>query len=135
ADGKVDLAIGVPLEDVGSVADAGEVDVIYGSSAGLSTTVVRAPQRFQDSTLEAGAEFGRSLTAWNFGRDETHILPPDNFSVTVITADLAIGVPFKDVNGQQDAGAVTVFYGSSSANGLTTSSRQIWTQDSPNVPG
>ena len=44
-------------------------------------------------------------------------------------------MPFKDVNGQQDAGAVTVFYGSSSANGLTTSSRQIWTQDSPNVPG
>jgi hypothetical protein len=134
ADGKADLAIGVPREDVGSVDKAGEVNVIYGSSAGLSTTV-RTPQIFRDSTPEAGAEFGRSLTAWNFGRDETHILPPDNFSVTVKTADLAIGVPFKDVNGQEDAGAVTVFYGSSDANGLTTSSRQTWTEDSPNVPG
>ena len=134
ADGKADLAIGVPREDVGSVDNAGEVNVIYGSSAGLSTTV-RTPQIFRDSTPEAGAEFGRSLTAWNFGRNETHILPPDNFSVTVITADLAISVPFKDVNGQKDAGAVTVFYGSSDSNGLTTSSRQIWTEDSPNVPG
>jgi hypothetical protein len=135
ADGKKDLAVGVPGEDVGSVGNAGEVNVIYGSSAGLSTTAVRGPQRFQDSTLEAGAQFGQSLTAWNFGRNETRILPPDNFRVTVETADLAIGVPFRDVNGQTNAGAVDVFYGSAASNGLTSSSRQIWTQASPNVPG
>jgi hypothetical protein len=135
ADGKKDLAVGVPGEDVGSVGNAGEVNVIYGSSAGLSTTTVRAPQRFRDSTLEAGAQFGQSLTAWNFGRNETRILPPDNFRVTVETADLAIGVPFRDVNGQRNAGEVNVFYGSSSSNGLTSSSRQIWTQASSGVPG
>jgi FG-GAP repeat len=135
ADGKRDLAVGVPGKDVGSIGNAGEVNVIYGSSDGLSTSAVRAPQRFRDSTLEAGAQFGRSLTAWNFGLNETRILPPDNFRVTVETADLAIGVPFKDVNSQTNAGEVNVFYGSSSSNGLTSSSRQIWTQASPGVPG
>jgi hypothetical protein len=44
-DGFSDLAIGVPIEDVGTVGDAGAVNVIYGSlgisinSGGLSATV------------------------------------------------------------------------------------------------
>jgi hypothetical protein len=35
-DGFADLAVGVPLEDVGTVANAGAVNVIYGASGGLS---------------------------------------------------------------------------------------------------
>jgi len=35
-DGRDDLAIGVPFEDVGSIADAGAVNVLYGRSAGLN---------------------------------------------------------------------------------------------------
>jgi hypothetical protein len=35
-DGCADLAIGVPREDVGSVTDAGMVNVIYGGSQGLT---------------------------------------------------------------------------------------------------
>jgi hypothetical protein len=34
-DGKDDLAIGVPLEDLGNIRDAGAVNVIYGSDNGL----------------------------------------------------------------------------------------------------
>ena len=135
ADGKVDLAIGVPREDVGSRSDVGEVDVIYGSSAGLSPTTVRGPQTLRDTSPQAGEQFGRSLTAWNFGRDETHVLPPDNFSVTIASADLAVGAPFRDVSGQRDAGEVKVFYGSVDHHGLRTSGTQIWTQATSNVPG
>ena len=38
-DGFDDLAIGLPNEDVGSLEDAGTVNVIYGSASGLSSTV------------------------------------------------------------------------------------------------
>ena len=34
--GYADLAIGVPHENVGAVADAGAVNVLYGSAAGLT---------------------------------------------------------------------------------------------------
>jgi hypothetical protein len=35
-DGLADLAVGSPYEDVGTVADAGAVNILYGSGAGLS---------------------------------------------------------------------------------------------------
>ncbi|HEV8420554.1 MAG TPA: hypothetical protein VGR13_04295 [Actinomycetota bacterium] len=59
-----DLAVGVLAEDVGAVGDAGAVNVLDGSSAGLTAT---GDQFFhQDSagvldTAEADDEFGRSL--------------------------------------------------------------------------
>jgi hypothetical protein len=37
-DGFADLAIGVPHEDVGTIADAGAVNVLYGSTGGLTGT-------------------------------------------------------------------------------------------------
>jgi hypothetical protein len=39
-DGKDDLAIGVPFEDVisGSTSSAGQMQILYGSSSGLSAT-------------------------------------------------------------------------------------------------
>jgi hypothetical protein len=37
-DGRIDLAIGVPGEGIGSAEDSGAVSVIYGSSAGLRAT-------------------------------------------------------------------------------------------------
>ena len=36
ADGYADLAIGIPLEDVGRTKDAGVVQVLYGSASGLT---------------------------------------------------------------------------------------------------
>ena len=50
-DGKDDLAIGVPGEDVGSTINGGAVQVLYGSSKGLSGTSPIANQFWtQDST-------------------------------------------------------------------------------------
>ena len=63
-DGYADLAVGVPYEGVGAVADAGGVNVLYGSSGGLSTT---GSQWFDQSTsglpgsAEAYDRFGGAL--------------------------------------------------------------------------
>ena len=35
-DGFADLAVGVPFENVGSVSDAGAVNILYGSASGLT---------------------------------------------------------------------------------------------------
>jgi hypothetical protein len=148
ADGRKDLAIGAPFEDVlvdrggntsEHVSNAGEVNVIYGSPAGLSTAG-QAPQQFHQDTInindsvESGDEFGKSLTAWNFGRNETRQACGTFgcFTIPVITADLAIGVPFEDVGSAVNAGAVNVIYGCTTcfANfaGLTSVADQFWTQ-------
>ncbi len=112
-DGRDDLAIGVPLEDQSLTiftADAGAVNVIYGSPAGLSATYV--PNVFlqqgfygvQDPA-EPGDHFGASLAAGRFNLDGYD--------------DLAVGVPEENVGGKQLAGAVNVIYGA--AGGLSSS--------------
>jgi hypothetical protein len=128
-DGRKDLAIGVPGEDVTTatkklVVDAGVVQILYGGNGLFSCCEGPAPQVFQHivSSISGpaadGDQFGFALSAWNFGR--------------TAQADLAVGVPFDDlvdaaghpiVNG----GSVHVFYGSSG--GLTTTGRQVWTQN------
>jgi FG-GAP repeat len=68
-DGFADLAIGVRNEVLGGAGDAGAVNVIYGSSDGLSATAVRPDQFWtQDSpdvedTAEQADIFGASLAA------------------------------------------------------------------------
>lgn len=65
-DGPADLAIGVPLESVDVIPNAGAINVLYGSSSGL---VGPGSQLFhQDvdgigSSAEDGDQFGRSLGA------------------------------------------------------------------------
>jgi hypothetical protein len=116
-DGKVDLAIGTPSKDAAGFANVGQVYVVYGSSSGISPFATRGAQIFNNlSGLQTGARFGSSLTAWNFGHDETFITL--HGLITVRTADLAIGAPYRNVNGVSGAGEVDVVYGSSSLNGL-----------------
>ncbi len=126
-DGRADLAIGSPGEDVGAITDAGLVTVIYGSSGGPNLT--RTQNWTQDSsgildTAEVGDQFGYALSAWNYGRGNQ--------------SDLAIGVPFEDVvsaldgTQQVDAGAVNVIYGSATT-GLSATGNQFWHQDSPGI--
>jgi hypothetical protein len=133
-DGKDDLAIGVPGEDVvtegGIVDSAGAVNVIYGSSSGLSDTT-QSPDQFLvqgfqdvDDVAEANDLFGYSLSAADFNGDGKD--------------DLVIGVPGEGViteGGTVDsAGAVNVIYGS--PNGLSATSPepdQFWTQDTGGI--
>lgn len=134
-DGKTDLAIGVPLRNVLDVTAAGQVWVLFGSSPSGLSFQTRVPQGFNERstnmplTLVAGDHFGQSLSAWNFGKDE-HTFN----NITLKTADLAIGVPFRTVNGAAGAGAVVVVYGSVFQNGLIGTPIQLWSQNTAGVP-
>jgi hypothetical protein len=68
-DGADDLAVGVPGENVGSVVDAGSVNVLYGSTGtGLSRI---GSQLFTQpiSAVEADDQFGFALAAGDFNND------------------------------------------------------------------
>ena len=117
-DAFVDLAAGAPFEDVGGTADAGAVSAVPGSTAGL--TAVGAQLFTQVAgTVEAGDFFGFALAAGDFNANTF--------------ADLAGGAPAEDVGSVVDAGSVSVVPGS--AAGLTSVGGQIFTQDTPGVPG
>ncbi|KIG15360.1 putative integrin-like protein [Enhygromyxa salina] len=121
-DGFADLAIGVPFESIGAVADGGAVNVLYGSAKGL-TAAGNQIWHQNSAGLIGAAEpsdlFGWALTSGDFNKDGYQ--------------DLAVGVPGEDVGGVADAGAVNVIYGS--AAGLSATSNQIWHQDVAGVGG
>jgi hypothetical protein len=105
-DGFFDLAVGVPSEDVGTVYDAGAVNVIYGGSGGLSATgdqlwtqdnctIVSDPETFD--------RFGATLAAGDLNGDGYD--------------DLAVGAPDESVGTASSAGAVVVLFGSSTGLG------------------
>lgn len=115
-DGRDDLAIGAPGETVGGKDFAGAVNVLYGSGAGLSAAGDQLWH--QDSTdiankAEASDQFGLSVGAGDFNGDGF--------------ADLAVGIPYEDLDKGADAGAVDVIYGSVA--GLTATEDDFWTQD------
>jgi hypothetical protein len=120
-DSVADLAIGAPSEGVGSAAQAGAVNVVYGAAGGLTATGNQ--QWRQDSGIggmaELGDRFGFALTSGDFNNDTL--------------ADLAIGAPVEDVGTVVDAGAVNVLYGS--AGRLTTLGNQQWRQGSGGIIG
>jgi hypothetical protein len=117
-----DLAIAAPDESVGSLSQAGAVNVLYGSAGQL--TAEGSQQFTQDSPgvvgdAASGDFLGDALAAGDFDNDSF--------------ADLAIGVPLEEVGGARDAGAVNVLPGS--AGRLTGDGSQYFTQDSPGVVG
>lgn len=122
--GVKDLAVGVPGEDLTAGTDAGMVNVIYGTSSGLSVTAGTNPIAIVQSSfgepVEPGDQFGATLSAWNFGRSAQ--------------ADLAMGAPLEDIGTLVDAGAMFVIYGGTTGLKPATSTVQTWTQDSANVP-
>lgn len=122
ADGSGDLAAGVPGEDVGTGADAGAAQILYGSVTGLVAT--GGEVWYQDSPGVLGRsemqdDFGYALAAGDLDGDGAD--------------DLAVGAPFEDEGGALDAGAVNVLYGS--RGGLTATGNQLWALDSPSIPG
>jgi len=113
-DGFVDLAVGVPFEDIGSRANAGAVNVIYGSNRGLSSMGNQLWTQDSPGILnaaEARDEFGFALAAEDFNGDNA--------------ADLAIGIPGEDP--PTNGGSVAVILGRSS--GLSPAGNELWSQD------
>lgn len=126
-DGFDDLAIGAPHEDLGTVADAGSVTVIYGSDHGLQPSgdpalhtlaqVFTQNRSGVEDTAEPGDFFGATLATADLGRGGQE--------------DLVIGAPLEDVGATTNAGAVHVIYGSE--DGLQPVDDQQWTQASRGI--
>lgn len=123
-----DLAIGAPSRRVAANDDdddyLGTVNVIYGSSSGLTPSGNQLWTEATPGVLgKSGTDgFGGTLTAGDFGRD----LDGRHFD------DLAIGAP-DNGPGNDFRGAVHVLYGT--AGGLTVVGNQLWKQNVPGVPG
>jgi hypothetical protein len=134
-DGAEDLAIGVPGEDIGAVADCGAVNVIYSLAImpglGLDAFATIPSELWHQNSPavqdvnEAGDAFGSALAACNFDGARG--------------ADLAIGVPLEDVGAFMDTGAVNVIYSAGLAFGLDAAAAPVldefWHQGTPGVGG
>jgi hypothetical protein len=98
-DGHAELAIGVPGANRGAASEAGAVVVQRGGSDGPNggpTLIVQ--EDFSGGLSESMDRFGAQLAAGHFDADSC--------------ADLAIGVPFDNPDGEVEAGIVYVLYGS-----------------------
>ncbi len=117
-DGAMDLAIGVPWEDLGTASNGGAVHVLYGSSSSTGLSTARHQFWHQgspgvDGALEDGDAFGSTLAAGDFDGDGYD--------------DLAIGAPFETIGATTTAaGCVNVLYGSRT--GLTSTGNQLFYQ-------
>lgn len=120
-DGYADLGVGAAGEDWISTVNAGAVNVIYGATSGLSATgnQIWTQDSFQvEDQAEQDDRFGASLTAGDFDGDGYD--------------DLAVGIPDEDIDGQLNAGAVNVLYGTT--NRLSATDNQFWHQNTTGMP-
>lgn len=109
-DGRGDLAVGIPYEDV-LLVDSGAIQVLYGSATGLTADgALLVVQSTVVPPEQAGAAMGRALAAGDFNAD-------DQFW------DLAVGFPGFDVGGVGNAGGVAILFGGSG--GLSTLGAQL----------
>lgn len=134
-DGRDDLAIGAPREDIGDGLDEGVVHVLRGSRRGLTKRRDRLFSQSTPGVAGEGAEiddgFGTTLAAGDFDRNGRD--------------DLAVGAPSEDVpgtlsgpggadfEGEVDAGAVNVLYGS--RKGVRTRRSAYFPQGHPKFNG
>ena len=125
--------MGVPGEDVGSVADAGAINVLYGGAGGLAG---RDQLLVQGSPgvagrAEAGDGFGSRLANPNSVPAFSPDVGGNDFDGDGV-GDLAVGAVGEDLGAVLNAGAVNVLYGTAGT-GLPGSGGQLFSQDSPGV--
>jgi len=109
-DGRFDLAVGAPGEDLGGVAGAGAVTVLYGTDAELRAAWA---QLRTQANAEAGDRLGAALAAIDFDADGYW--------------DLAVGAPWERVGSAAGAGAVGVVFGATDG-GLGADGSQFFYQ-------
>ncbi len=112
-DGYQDLGVGVPGENLDGNTNAGAVNVVYGTRRGLRA---RGNERWHQGRLRGQLEisdtFGKSVSAGDFDGDGYQ--------------DLGVGVPGENLDGNDNAGAVNVVYGT--RRGLRARGNQLWHQ-------
>lgn len=122
-DGYADVAIAVPREDVfhngADRTDAGAVNILYGTGNGLAAAgnqifTQKDVNGLNPPVPEGQDLFGEALAAADF----------DGNGCT----DLAVGAPGEGIGGNDDAGAVYVFYGTPVSDGLETGTARAWNQ-------
>jgi len=118
--GYADLAIGATRETVEGEAHAGWVQILKGSSSGISTSGTEIWDQGTDADdVEDEAEdhdyFGNGLITGNYNGDSYE--------------DLTIGVTGEDVTSETYGGAVNVIYGASGGLSATSTPDQFWHQD------
>ncbi|MEU6259540.1 hypothetical protein [Streptomyces sp. NPDC047043] len=102
-DGRTDLAIGAPAATVAGKAKAGAVSVVYGSASGLKSsthTLITQNTSGIPGTAETDDAFGSSLASTDLDRDGY--------------ADLVVGAPGEDVNGDTNDGTIVIVWGAKS---------------------
>jgi len=122
--GVFDLVVGIPGENIDGEAGAGAIQVFKGSTAGLdqgAPSDVWSQSGAIIGVVEEGDGFGFSVTVGNFNGD--------------FLDDVAIGVPYEDINtsGIDDAGFVNIIY--SGQLGLETDGNQAFHQDTVGIDG
>src|ERR671912_35392 len=115
-----DLAVGVPGENVGGIADAGAVEIFYGSGGVIGLPAVgdqllRQGAGGMAGVAEAGDRFGAALATGLVNNGDG--------------AELAIGAPGEDVGVLGGAGAVSLVDGA--AGGLLGGSNLLITESNP----
>ncbi|MFJ1735613.1 S1 family peptidase [Streptomyces sp. NPDC088254] len=118
-DGYTDLVVSTTLEDVGSVADSGFVDVLYGAPGGLGTGAVK------DTHFEQGAGTGAIKASVNGAGDRMG----DALAAGTTAAGepyIVIGVPGETVGTVAKAGSAFYLRGATNA---------VIHQDRTDVPG
>lgn len=115
-----DLAIGAPLDNSLGVANAGEVDVLYGTSNGLSITGGQVFDMIFFDSLEIGDLFGAALAVGRF------------FSQSYESQDLVVGVPRRGTPVGSEPGASLVIRSQSIfSDGFETGDASDWSNSTP----
>ncbi len=117
-DGRDDLAIGQPGEDVGG-SDRGGVTILMGAVGGLYDRfrfLAAGINGVQPGSQE-GAKMGFALAAGHFDGNSY--------------SDLAIGIPNRDQAGVANAGAESILYGALFADGFASGDDDCWFSSNP----
>ncbi|MFI2374394.1 FG-GAP repeat domain-containing protein [Streptomyces sp. NPDC018964] len=115
-DGCSDLVIGTPYEDLGTVPDAGVVQLFYGSTAGLNAGSKAVKEFYQgaDQALNGGPEaedwLGYAVAAGKTSAGQPYLL---------------IGVPGESVGTVEDAGAIHYVAGTAQTATMTHQDTEI----------